>query len=146
MSGCRAKGSGLKVEGTQEVLLRAHSLTPAIAPPPLPSCASAPPHLDPQVLSYAELIEPHPELKPSQDRVVYKEAIFTDIDTQIYVVTTYPSHHPDLIGPVSWSSAVARLLRSARRLTVVGPEYLGIDRLTLEPELLGHFAFAALLV
>ena len=36
-----------------------------------------------QVLSYAELIEPHPELKPSQDRVVYKEAIFTDIDTQI---------------------------------------------------------------
>ena len=83
MSGCRAKGSGLKVEGTQEVLLRAHSLTPAIAPPPLPSCASAPPHLDPQVLSYAELIEHHPELKPSQDRVVYKEAIFTDIDAQI---------------------------------------------------------------
>ena len=98
------------------------------------------------MLSYAELIEPHPELKPSQDRVVYKEAIFTDIDTKIYVVTTYPSHHPDLIGPVSWSSAVARLLRSARRLTVVGPEYLGIDCLTLEPELLGHFAFAALLV
>ena len=86
MSGCRAKGSGLKVEGTQEVLLRARTLSPLLLPPhPLPSCASAPPHLDPQVLSYAGLIEPHPELKPSQDRVVYKEAIFTDIDTQISV-------------------------------------------------------------
>ena len=73
----------MKVEGTQEVLLRARTLTPAMAHPPAPLCASAPPHLDPQVLSYAELIEPHPELKPSQDRVVYKEAIFTDIDTQI---------------------------------------------------------------
>ena len=83
MSGCRAKGSGLKVEGTQEALARAHSLTPAIALPPTPLGASSPPHLDPQVLSYAELIEHHPELKPSQDRVVYKEAIFTDVDTQI---------------------------------------------------------------
>ena len=84
MSWCMAKGAGLKVEGTQEVLLRARTLSPLLLPPsPLPSCASAPPHLDPQVLSYAELIEPHPELKPSQDRVVYKEAIFTDIDTQI---------------------------------------------------------------
>ena len=52
---------------------------PCYCPPPLSPCASAPPHLDPQVLSYAELIEHHPELKPSQDRVVYKEAFFTDM-------------------------------------------------------------------
>ena len=79
-----AKGSGLKVEGTQEVILRSRTLSPLLLlPPSLTSCASAPPHLDPPVLSYADLIEPHPELKPSQDRVVYKEAIFTDIDTQI---------------------------------------------------------------
>jgi len=38
--------------------------------------------LSKEVLSYAELIEHHPELKPSQDRVVCKEATFTGIDTQ----------------------------------------------------------------
>ena len=76
----------MKVEGTQDVLLRARTLSPLLLPPPPASlCASAPPHFDPQVLLYAELIEHHPELKPSQDRVVYKEAIFTDIDTQISV-------------------------------------------------------------
>ena len=78
----RAKGLRLKVESTQNVLLRARTLSPLPLPPPsLPSVPSS--HLDPQVLSYAELIEPHPELKPSQDRAVYKEATFTDIDTQI---------------------------------------------------------------
>ena len=35
------------------------------------------------VLSHAELIEHHPGLQLSQDRVVYKEALCTDIDTQI---------------------------------------------------------------
>ena len=35
------------------------------------------------VLSHAELIEHHPGLQVSQDRVVYKEALCTDIDTQI---------------------------------------------------------------
>ena len=101
MSGCRAKGSGLKVEGTQEVLLRARTLSPLLLPPsPLPSCASAPPHLDPQVLSYAELIEPHPELKPTQDRVVYKEAIFTDIDTQIQVAITTANSAPARSTPI----------------------------------------------